>query len=289
MNIRLCRLLGWIGLCVGAQVCASPQPVRYPPEETAIDQRARYPVQLLDLALEKSGQAYRAVPASVPAQQSRNLLLLAAGQGIDVFWTVTSHEREQQLLPIRIPIDRGLFGWRLLLIRNGDQPRFTAIESAAELASWLGAQGHDWPDTEILRAAGLRIESSASYEGLFGMLSRGHIDYFPRSVAEVWRELDSHREQPIRLEQSLALHYPSAQYFFVHPQNHALAQAIEAGLRRAIADGSFARLFNQHYGQVLARADLGKRRILELENPLLPPSAPLDDPALWLDPLRAGQ
>ena len=280
-----------VWLCLWPVLALQPtgEPVRYPPEESATDQRSRYPVQLLELALHKAGGQYVAVPASVPASQSRNLLLLAANQGIDVFWTVTSWQREQQLLAVPVPIDRGLFGWRLLLIREGEQPRYSAITELAALANWSGGQGHDWPDAQILRAAGLRIETSPSYDGLFGMLLRRHIDYFPRSVAELWQELDAQQDQPIALEQTLALHYPSAQYFFVHPDNQPLAAALELGLRRAIEDGSFLSLFEQHYGRLIAKAGLGRRRVLELSNPQLPSSAPLADRSLWFSPDTPSQ
>ncbi|MBD8526778.1 hypothetical protein [Pseudomarimonas arenosa] len=260
------------------------QVVLYPPGESSRDPRSRYPVQVLELALQRAGHSFIAMPSEVHAQQSRNLLLLAERKGIDVLWTVTSEQRERDLRPIRIPIDRGLFGWRLLLIRQGDQARFDRIDSLHALAGLRGGQGHDWPDTPVLESAGLKIETAPHYEGLFAMLARGHIDYFPRSVAEVWAELALRQDQSMALENTLVLHYPSALYFFVHPDNQPLAEAIERGLRQALADGSFLALFRQQFGSAIERARLTDRRILSLANPLLPQRTPVAESALWFRP-----
>lgn len=284
----LCVLFALLATCHGAlAVEAAGRVVTYPPGESNRDPRLRYPVQVLELALEKAGGQFVAAPSSVNAQQSRNLMLLAAHQGLDVLWTVTSEAREQELRPIRIPIDRGLFGWRLLLIRAADQARFDAVHSLDQLTALRGGQGHDWPDTPVLQGAGLAIETSPSYEGLFAMLGRGHIDYFPRSVAEIWAELALRTDQPIALEQTLVLHYPSALYFFVNLEDAALAEAIERGLRRAIADGSFYELFKRQYGPAIERAALQQRRVIELPNPLLPEATPLADKPLWFSPEEA--
>lgn len=53
-----------------------------------------------------------------------DLALLRANEVIGVLWTVTSPERERLLIPVRIPIDRGVYGWRLFLIHADAQPRF---------------------------------------------------------------------------------------------------------------------------------------------------------------------
>jgi len=278
-----------LGCLLAACGVAAAQPViRYPRPESLGDERAAYPIALLKLSLSKVGNPYRLAASPAQMQQGRALRLLARGQGIDLLWTVTSREREEDFLPIRIPIDRGLIGWRLLLIRAQDRALFAPVATAAALAPLRAGQGHDWPDTEVLRANHFAVYTSTAYDRLFKMLDRGHIQYFPRSVIEIWQEIAAHPELRLDAADGIVLHYPEALYFFVNPSNPALAATVERGLRLAIADGSMQALFEQYYGAAIARAGLAHRAIIAIGNPLLPAATPLADAALWFHPARAG-
>ncbi len=85
------------------------------------DPRSYYPIALLRLALAKAGGDYELKPSKRDQSQRRSLRQLAAGLGMDVVWTFTSIEREKNLLPIRIPIDRGLLGWLAAGARRGSK------------------------------------------------------------------------------------------------------------------------------------------------------------------------
>lgn len=269
-----------VWLLVLSQAAAKPV-VTYPRPESLADERASYPIALLKLSLHKAGNPYQLAASQVHTQQGRSLRLLERGENIDIAWTVTSKAREDALLPVRIPIDRGLIGWRLLLIRAQDRPLFASVRSLPALAPLRAGQGHDWPDTDVLRANGMTVHTSTSYERLFQMLKRGHVQYFPRAVTEIWSELDAQSNQSLAVAEGVVLRYPEALYFFVNKSNVALAGAIERGLRKAIADGSMERLFQQHFGAAIARSALDKRTIVTLNNPLLPRATPLGEPALW--------
>jgi hypothetical protein len=281
------RLLALI-LLAGLLGPAIARTLVYPRAETDVDERDRYPVQLLKLALSKTKSDIQLKPHAVFMLQVRAMREVERQSGLDIVWTMTSREREQALLPIRIPIDRGLLGWRLLLIDPAREPLFGAVHTFDGLKALRGGQGADWPDTTILRAAGLQIDESARYGDLFQKLAAGRIDYFPRSVQEIWGELDSHRDQGFVIEPTLALHYPTAMYFFVSKQRPELASEIRKGLEIALRDGSFEALFEKNFGEVLKRSRLGERQVLELKNPLLPPETPLRDARLWYRPQRPG-
>lgn len=280
---------GWLpGLALLALCGALPAatPVVYNRPSADVDRDASYPADLLDLALARSGGDYQLRVSPEPLPQSRAIRLLAAGEVIDVLWTVTSPERERELLPVRVPIDRGLYGWRLLLVRAGDQARFDGVRDLAGLARLRGGQGHDWPDLPILRAAGLDVAAASSYDGLFEMLARGRIDYYPRALPEVWPELAQRHALGLALEQRLLLRYPSAMYYFVCPCDPALADALRRGLLATIADGSLEALFDRHFGAALARARLAERRVLDMPNALQPDVAAGIDPHSWLEAPR---
>lgn len=95
----------------GAQV------VTYPKHQAENDPQLQYMLEVLCLALSKSGKRYELKQSSTVMVQSGGIAELAANTGsVDVIWTMTNPEREELLLPIRTPVDRGLIGWRLALL-----------------------------------------------------------------------------------------------------------------------------------------------------------------------------
>lgn len=264
------------------------QVVRYPQMSSQFDQRNGYYEALLRLALEKSRDTFgdyqlQAVPLKVP--QGRILRMLSAGEEVDVLWSMTSQKREQYLRPVRIPLTKGLAGYRLLIVRNDDVHRFSRIKSITDLAELVAGQGADWPDTDILRHNSLPVTTSG-YFSLFTMLERERIDYMPRAVTEPWLEVSQRPEMDLRVEPTLLLHYPAATYFFVRQPNRALAERLEQGLEAAIKDGSFDELFYDHpsHKVVFEQSRLSERRILCLKNPLLPKQMPLERDEFWWRP-----
>jgi ABC-type amino acid transport substrate-binding protein len=271
-------LLALYGAFAGLAAEGSTLQVRYPQQEAD----GAYPVKVLALALSKSGIPYAMEPMHYQMPQGRALKQLAQGIDLNVVWSITSKEREQDLLPVRIPIDKGLYGWRIFLVNKQDLPKFFGIKSLNDLKVHKAGQGHDWPDTTILRTNGLPVEVSPRYDSLFRMLKSNRFDYFPRSVLEIWGEADRYADMGLVVEPRLLLHYPTAFYFFVSKSNPELAAILERGLTAAIKDGSFERLFQQSYGDVIRRANLSGRTELRLTNPLLPTKMPLQRKELWI-------
>ncbi|MFZ5722254.1 MAG: hypothetical protein ACOY33_01190 [Pseudomonadota bacterium] len=250
------------------------------------DLRNDYFLALLRLALEKTARRdgpFRLEAASSTIPQSRALSALDSGELIDVLWTMTTRRREAQVQPVRIPLLRGLMGWRLPLIRRDDAARFAAVRSPADLRQLVAVQGHDWPDADILEANGLPVARGGDYQGLFGMLALGRADYFPRAFNEPWSELEVPGRDMLMVEPTLLLRYQVDNYFFVSRHNRALGERIERGLRIAQADGSFEQVFRRHpvNARAFSLARLAQRRIIDLQNPLLPPETPLHDRSLW--------
>ncbi len=254
--------------------------VRYPRPESSLDERSIYTQRLLELALQRAYITYRVEQHPVRMLQGRALLRLQNSDGIDVVSTMTSIERERNFLPIRIPLDKGLIGWRLLLINKAQASKTQALRTLDDLKALTAGQGSDWPDTAIMRANGLNVYGTSNYESLFSMLESDRIDYFPRAVTEIWTELNQY-QQRLAVEPSVVLRYPTAIYFFVRKGNKQLAADINAGLEKMIADGSFEKLFQEHYGEMIRRSALKERRVLELRNPLMPTTMPVARKNLW--------
>jgi len=270
-------------LLLAPPLCASQNVVYSWSKSMLIDQRGHYPIALLELALEKSGEHYLAMPSKKAMTQYRTLRQLELGEGVDIVWTMTSPEREERLLPIRIPIDRGLIGWRLLLIQQEQQQRIAEHLSSGQLHKLLAVQGEDWPDFTILRANHYRVTGTFNFDGMFQMLANKRVDYFPRSITEIRPELAARPQLKLQTEAQWVLHYPAALYFFVRKNNKELAKAIESGLNKAIEDGSMVRLFLQHFGDDIQYSRLKNRKVISLSNPTLPEATPIERKELWFD------
>ena len=194
---------------------------------------------------------------------------------------MTTQERENAYIPIRIPIYKGLIGWRLFLIHAGQQSTFDEIDSLSGLQKLTAGQGHDWPDSYILNNSHIDVMSSSKYERLFEMLNKERFNFFPRSVIEIWDELSARPHYNLAVEKGILLRYPAAIYYFVHKNNAQLATDIQRGLQLAIEDGSFEQMFLKHNEWLIEKACLNERHIIDLPNPLLPPLTPVHNEALW--------
>lgn len=271
----------------GAQA-STPLRVVYPAPESPLDTRSHDLVVLLRTALQRTEAShgpFELVPAPTASSEDRQLLSMEQGRLPNIVWASGTTEREKRLLPIRIPVRRGLLGFRLLLIHRDRQAALRRVRTAADLRAYSLGQGPNWPETQMFRQMGFQVQTG-SYEALFRMLVSGRFDLFPRGVNEVFGEFSARQAElpDLAVEDSLVLHYPQAYYFFVSRSNPGLAERVEKGLRLMLQDGSFEAHFWHHHGDAIRQARLAGRRLLKLHNPLLPPGTPLGDARLWFDP-----
>jgi hypothetical protein len=85
-------------------------------------------------------------------------------------WSMTTREREMTLLPVRFPVDKGLLGWRLAIVRKDRVCSFPMWIPCRLCVTTAGLE-HDWPDLDIMHSNGLPVMSVGGYEGLFSMLA----------------------------------------------------------------------------------------------------------------------
>ena len=275
-------LTSLILFCIAQTAYAATWAIVYPQSETVLDKRDEYPVALLKLALQETGVNFDVNPSSKPLIKSKALRQLAANREINVVWGMTGEQREKDFLPIRIPIYKGLIGWRVFLIKPQSRRNFGQVENLSDLVQMSAVQGHDWPDTKILQANDFEVSTSLSYDALFEMLDDGKADFFPRSIVEVWDEMDMRGgNQALEVETSLGVHYPAAVYFFVNKKSTTLARLIETGLESAIKSGKYDELFMSAHKPILEKADMKSRRFFSLYNPVLPKRTPIDREELW--------
>lgn len=276
--------LGLVAAAGAARAAAVPR-ILVPRRPPVHPEAGRYLMDVLALAVERCGYAYRLEESAEFMGQARSMIdMLAPNGGVDLMWSMTDQEREDKLLPVRIPLDLGLIGYRLPMVRANDLERWQSVRELAQLRPLVAGQGHDWPDVQILRSNGLSVSTSSRYDTLFDMLRAGRIDYFPRSVLEIDDEMKSPLAKGLVIEPRLLLHYVAASYLFVRPDRPELAADLQRGLEAASQDGSFQRLFMAYHAPMIERHRLKQRVVISLDNPTLPRLTPLDRKPLWWAP-----
>ncbi len=243
--------------------------VIHPKIESNADSRQEFAQKLLKKILAIQNPDYYVRPATFPSQQDRALLLLEKGE-LDVVWTGTSIHREQQYRAVRIPIQKGLLGWRLMLVREDNSELLKDTKNLRQLRQYSVGLGGGWPDVGIFSDNGFIVHTTTSYEAIFLMLTRNRFDIFPRSALEVWGELENFSKLGITLDEHIVVRYPAAAMYFVNKDNGALANDIEQGFIALINSGEYDTFFNEYFGGLLQRAALHKRRIFHLENAFFP-------------------
>ena len=251
----------------------------------------RYVWQVLDLALQRTRGEYGdyRLDSVMSMPTDRRVYALAHGlEGVTVCLFTDNPDREKLLVPVRIPVDRGLLGYRVLLIPAEQQARFAAVSSLADLASVRFGLLPWWDDATVMRRAGFEVVPGDNYKGLFQMLAARRFDALSRGAREVLPEYDLLKSAmpDLVVERHLALHYPMPTYFWFRDDDAGRRRAarVKAGLQRMVADGTLKRLFDQEYGSALAQLDLAHRLILELPNPLLDGAEIPRDPEFWFRP-----
>lgn len=279
-KISMLYAFALLATCLAAPLRAEIRVV-YPQQESGMTQHTDYYFMLMQSALEHTRAKYGDFTLSYSVyamNRARAELELSTENGrIDasVFgWTA---ERGKKFYQVKVPLDRGLIGYRVLLIRKADQEKFSTVRTLDDLKQFRFGLLEAWSDLTILQHNKLTVVPGNTFEGLFKMLDIGRFDAFSRDINEIQRELEQHSNElpSLAIENTLLLRYPSARYFFVKktPAGLKLGARIEAGLEMMKKDGSLDALFIKYRSEEIGKFKLNERHIIDLVNPSSPPDA----------------
>ncbi len=282
-------------LCLSLVLHAQEQPqLLIPKPRSEYDINHQYYVSLLDKALHKAAKG-RPVPklvSSYQMEQGRALRELAKGEVLDVFWVGTDQQKEQQFRAIRIPLERGLMGFRKMILHKDSVARFAQVDSLQALQPFTACQGAFWPDVSIMRAAGLKVLAAPVYENIFKQVNAGRCDYFPRGLHEGVVELQKRHDLYPDLVRypDLMLYYPFTVYFFTQKQHEELAKWIEQCLESMIDDGELLAHMQQNEltRQMFPLEAQAASRWILLANPLLSKDTDFHNSRYWFVPADFG-
>lgn len=274
---------------VSATMAAGRTSVVYPAFESSTDSRYNDLVEILKTALEKTVAEYGPYtlqPSTSRMNEARALAELRKPAGmVTIVWSGTSVQKEKEYRAVRIPLRKGILGYRVALIAGNRQAELDKIRNVSDLRKVRIGQGIGWGDVAIYEANGIRVHT-AGYESLFKMVAANRFDLFPRGINEVFPEYAARHANiaNLAIEKNLLIYYPWPYYFFCNKFDSVLAKRIETGLRKMMKDGSFDALFMKYNRASILKANLKNRRVVRIKNPTLPVDTPLDDASLWFDP-----
>ena len=251
--------------------------------------RDQYQGAALELALRKTTAVYgpySVVRVGNTMSLSRVRREIHSGERFNVHagpWRdLSADDPLERSLMIGTPVLGGLLGYRQLIVRSRDLPKFKAIASAAQLKALVAGQGRGWVDVEVLRHNGYPVVDSGNTETLLDMLNNRRFDYLPISVVEADFLLKQYEQLAanLALVPGLMLYYPLPTVYYVSANAPKLAERLEAGLAMAKRDGSLDALTARYFGKEIAQVRASAGRCFILDHPLLPKIYAAEPPRL---------
>lgn len=228
-----------LGYSIGISTLAHGETYYYP--NTGLTAAEAY-VSLMKKALAKSGTKIQVKMFPDLLTEARYIKELEKGN-IHIAWTSSNKEREKKFIPIFVPIEKGLLGYRISFTSKLRKNAYKNIKTKEDLQKLVLGQGIGWLDIDLYKKNSIPV-ITGKYENLFKMSGANRFDLYPRGVGEVPGEIQKFGHiDGLAVEENLAIYYPWPYYFFVNKKHPKLAKAVQKGLEKMIQSGEFDKFF----------------------------------------------
>jgi len=224
--------------------------------ESLISNEDNYYLSVLDFLLSQSQQVYGDYQVHVCRNyltQKRQFKYLQSPDNsqfsqckIDLLWSSPAKGRNIGVQALNIPIDLGLNGIRTLVVLKDNLAKFEQINDLNALSKLIACQGSHWPDTRILKSAGLPVYGTVSLDSMYAMLKHGRCDYLPAAIHEVKSEISHYGKEDLAIVKNLVLRYDLPTYFYIRKGDHKLARRLSETFMKTVQDGSFYAFVKAH-------------------------------------------
>lgn len=258
--------------------------IKYPSRQSDKDTRNDYPVELLTAALKATEKEYGACKlVGVGPMNQKRAIKSVIDNKIDIAWVPATANNNKVLSPIKVPLRKGLLGWRLLLVNESDLSKFSEVDTLAELSEFKTGFGADWQDLPVMQKNFDSVVLSNTYEQLFKLLHKKRFEFFSRGLHEAWDEIEYHKADDYQFAvlDHIMLRYKAVDLFYVNKQNKQLQKRLSKGMNKIIINGTFNDLFYSYYSYFIDTANINLKTVIELENPNFPDDVAFKDPQLW--------
>lgn len=259
-------------------------------QHSAKDPRVFFKERALRKILEVTEKEYGPLELRVldrKLERTRQLKELIKGTIVQVGIEPTKTAWEENLLPVYIPLYKGLLGWRICLINEDSQKEISKVKTLEDLKKIPAGTGSQWSSTKALKKAGFYVVTGTTYESLFKMLQAGRFTMFHRGLTEIFDELEARKAEFPRLavDKHIAVVMPLPLYIFVTPRMPSLKKRIEEGLKMLVANGWLDKSIDELFGEDIRRADLKNRLIFRIDNPnVSKKTTPFHIKKYWYEP-----
>jgi hypothetical protein len=177
------------------------------------------------------------------------------------------------VIPVEFPVLNGMLGLRSLILTRENLPALQRAMAPSAFKELVAGMGAKWVDVEIMAANHIHVVEAQKFDALFPMLMHKRFDYVPLSVLEAQTALAEHRftYPNLVISDEVSLFYPIPFYLYVNARRPQLAERLEKGLQKIIADGSLEQLFEKHFSYVYTELQRTRKHLVILDNPLITP------------------
>lgn len=243
--------------------------------ESEGDTRPYYEVAALKLALEKTQAEYGPfrLQGSPRINVTRSTQSIRTNSFPNFFYSLgyeAIYDSYKEMAYVPFPIDMGVLGYRTCFTSEPNIELLAKITTLEELKAFSHGQGRGWVDAKILQHNGFKVLEVEHYEKLFKMVAADRFDLFCRGANEIKEEYDAHHTtKGIAYDRSILIYYPMPILLYTNVNNVEAIERVTKGLKIAHADGSLQKLWEEQHKASVDFAELGKRKIFRLENPLI--------------------
>lgn len=209
------------------------------------------------------------IQEQISSERKHDLLVVGDKVNVDRLVGFPNQKGPREgLIRIGLPVLNGFMGYRILLIRAEDQPRFSRIKNLEELRKLPMGFGKGW-EGHVYKYNGFSVAEPLNMTLLLKMLAGKRYHFVPLSVIEIddHYEIDGKQVDDLVPEQTLLIYMPLPVYFYVSPEQPVLADRLTLGLKYLQENGQLDKIFKVHFGERLKRLGLSKRTLIELSNP----------------------
>lgn len=260
----------------------------YHAPESANDVRYDFHWEILKRILERTKAKYGHIVLSPSTFMTENRQILEFEKNntelLGVLIRETNAQYEKKFIPVRIPIDRNLVGYRIFL--KNKVRSLSNVNTLEHLKKLTLIQGEGWGDVPILKHAGLKVRTKVHYDDLFKMVDANKADLFPRGLNEIQEEYNKFSPlfPSIQIDEHILLYYPLPTYFWFHKteEGKLLAKRVAEGFGEILRDGTYNGIFDRYFKETLKKLNLKNRTLIKIENPYLPSTVPFNKKEYWL-------
>jgi len=212
-----------------------------------------------------------------PAQNKRLYAELASGNLAIAFIPpdegTNALEKQGLIRALRVPLERGLLGYRICLVCDEDANLLENVRNAEDLKTIRIGQGIGWGDIAVYRNAGIEVVEAPfhSVSDPVKALASQLFDALPLGVNEYQLFLQAYNKEAsgITADRHIVISYPWFCYVWVSTaakDSKLLMEALDKGFGIIAANGEFVAIYEKYKGADPWKHLVG-RRTIHLQSP----------------------